>query len=568
MDYFQARIVLGELDETSKKMMRNKILIFLGLIGCCYLGMAHVGSPGVIFEGMMGDFRVLANVDPPDVIPGTAMVSVILPDNPDGVSLEARPVYWSAGLMGTPTADPLMPVPGEPDKYEGEMWFMQFGTSSVQILLTLDGETYEALVPVMAVATAQNEMPKELGIALTALGAFLVILLVTIFSSAMGDSIRQPGLERSQKGQRKRVIGTVIGTIIVGLALWGGKTWWDAEANFYNESLYQPLTAESQFIKSDDGNYLHFKVDSSELKIGYITRKLSYMVPDHGKLMHLFLIRKHDLDVFAHLHPTRIDTLNYKVKFPPLPAGDYHVFADVTRYTGFSETIVSDLVVPESGNFQLVSNTDMVLGRDDTYTFSNPVGNKPLVLDGDIMVCGKPGIMTDLPGGYSAMWETETGKFEAGRLYSLDFALFDPEGEPAQLEPYLGMMGHAVVLKHDGSVYIHLHPTGTYSMGSQQMLFERFGTGKVGFENLPGKLSFIDSVDQVLAYLDALPDAERDSLLMGDMQHLPYIDDPEHEDHSMVRFPYAFPQPGDYRIWIQVKINGKIVNGAFDVEVI
>ncbi len=27
------------------------------------------------------------------------------------------------------------------------------------------------------------------------------------------------------------------------------------------------------------------------------------------------------------------------------------------------------------------------------------------------------------------------------------------------------------------------------------------------------------------------------------------------------------PREGNYRIWIQVKINGEIINGAFDVEV-
>lgn len=148
----------------------------------------------------------------------------------------------------------------------------------------------------------------------------------------------------------------------------------------------------------------------------------------------------------------------------------------------------------------------------------------------------------------------------------MDFALFDPNDEPANLESYLGMMGHAVVLKHDGSVYIHLHPTGNYSMGSQQMLLDRFKSGKIGFTDIPQSLSFQDSIDQVVAFLDALPDAERDSLLMGDMVHYNW-EDPEHEEHSMVSFPYAFPEKGNYRIWIQVKIDGKIVNGAFDVEV-
>jgi hypothetical protein len=53
---------------------------------------------------------------------------------------------------------------------------------------------------------------------------------------------------------------------------------------------------------------------------------------------------------------------------------------------------------------------------------------------------------------------------------------------------------------------------------------------------------------------------------MGDMSHWEWTDE-EHAEHSMVSFPYAFPEEGQYRIWIQVKVDGRIVNGAFDVEV-
>ncbi|WP_373495706.1 hypothetical protein [Aquiflexum sp.] len=545
--------------------MKNILINFFLLIGSLAFS-SHVGSPGVIYEGLLGEYRILANVNPPDVIPGIALVTVIIPENPEGITLEVRPVYWSAGLKGTPVADPMLPVNGEPGKYEGELWFMAGGTSSVQVILKENGETFDTIIPIMAMPTAQKDMPLELGIPLTILGILLVILMVTILASAMGDSIREPGQERSKKANRKKQIGMVIGIAVVGLIIRGGKSWWDAEANMYRSSLYKPFEAKSFFQQESDGDYMLMKIDSTVLDYGRITRKLSYMVPDHGKLMHLFLIRKGDLDVFAHIHPQRIDTLNYKVKLPPLPGGDYHVFADITRYTGFSETIVSDLTIPDRKDFNLVSNQEVILGRDDTYTFSNPVTNKVSTLDGDIMVCGKPGIKTDLPGGYTAIWETETGKFDAGKLYNLDFALFGQAGEPAKLEPYLGMMGHAVVLKHDGSVYIHLHPTGNYSMGSQQMLLERFETGKIGFTNLPTVHSFPDSIDRVIEFLDQLPDAERDSLLMGDMSHWEWTDE-EHEEHSMVRFPYAFPQEGNYRIWIQVKIDGRIVNGAFDVEV-
>lgn len=550
------------------KTYKIKRLSFLWifLMGVYCTLSSHVGSPGVIFEGMLGPYRVLATINPPEVVPGTASVVVILPENPADLKLQARPVYWSANLQGTPKADPLVPVAGELGKYEGELWFMESGTSSVQLLMEVNGEQFDAIIPVMAVPTAQNDMPFELGFALAVLGVLLVVLMITIIASAIGDSVRVPGIERSKKHQQKKLVGTVIGSIVVLLFLWGGKSWWDNEAKAYQNFLFKQLTAQSTWKAEGDGGYLHLSIDPEPLRQARITRKISFIVPDHGKLMHLFLIRKGDLDVFAHVHPQRIDSLNFGVQLPPLPAGSYHVFADITRYTGFSETIVSELEIPMRSDFQLASSNSFSLRRDDSFTFSNSIYKTPTTLDGDIMVCGKPGIKTELPGGYSAVWEVQSEKFEYRKLYSLDFALFDPMGEPATLEPYLGMMGHAVVLKHDGSVFIHLHPTGNYSMGSQQMLLERFQSGKVGYQQIPKALSFQDSIDQVISFLDALPDDERDRLMMGDMKHL-RADDPEHEGHSMVSFPYAFPGKGDYRIWIQVKINGAIVNGAFDVSV-
>ncbi|WP_245189337.1 hypothetical protein [Lunatimonas salinarum] len=529
-----------------------------------FLNSGHVGSPGVVYEGLLGNHRMLAHIEPPDVIPGIALVTVILPENPSGISLEAKPVYWSVGLDGTPSSDPLLAVKGEPGKYQLDLWFMGSGASSVQLIMTEGGQLYEATIPILAMPTAQKEMPLGLGVVLSALGLFLVVLMVTIVMAAVGESLRPAG-DASPVSSKRKWVGLSVGTLTMLLILWGGKVWWESEADKYQRNIYKPIQGEVKVVSSGEGLFLDLTVDLKELQNGGISRKMSYLIPDHGKLMHLFLIKKGGLDVFAHLHPERLDSLHFRTPIPDLPPGEYHVFADITRFTGFAETIVGDLHIPEQSLVEFAS-LRTVLGRDDSFLVTNSINAASGTLDSDFMLCGIPGIRVGLGEGFEAIWESDVPTYESGRLYNLTFALFDPDANAAVLEPYLGMMGHAVVMKHDGSVYIHLHPTGNYSMGAQEMMVERFKSRKQGYRGIPSGMTFMDSVDQVLAWLEGLPDIERDSLLMGDMLHLS-PESPEHEEHQLVSFPYAFPEAGSYRIWVQVKINGKVRQAAFDVDV-
>jgi hypothetical protein len=102
------------------------------------------------------------------------------------------------------------------------------------------------------------------------------------------------------------------------------------------------------------------------------------------------------------------------------------------------------------------------------------------------------------------------------------FRAEDENGQPARdLELYMGMPGHAVFVKRDRTVFAHVHPSGSASM------------------------------------------AAIDIAMPGNAPHAQHQTAPP----STVTFPYGFPEPGQYRIFVQMKRAGAIVTGAFDADV-
>jgi hypothetical protein len=133
-------------------------------------------------------------------------------------------------------------------------------------------------------------------------------------------------------------------------------------------------------------------------------------------------------------------------------------------------------------------------------------------------------------------WAGGDSALPAHSPLDLRFIVVDSAGNPAHLEPYLGMAAHAVVLRDDGSVFIHLHPMGTVAATAQQV----FKARDRGDTTARGRLrpeAFADSSMMPMSFTGALS------------------------------FPYEFPRAGRYRIWVQAKPGREILTGAFDVEV-
>jgi hypothetical protein len=509
-------------------MKRLGLVLFLAV--CCLLpgtAWGHVGSPNVFFEGQAGPYPVHVVIRPAEVIPGLAEISVRV--EAAGVErVTALPIKWNAGRRGAPPPDIAKPVRGETNLYSAQLWFMEPGAQSVELEIKGAAGTGTVIIPVDAVATRVLSMPKTLGAMLAVLGLALVTLLLSIVGAAVRESVLPPGVVPPLRRRwYARGAMTVAMFLLVSL-LWGGKHWWaSAAADYRDNRLYHPLVAQAD-VRTENGRQL-LRLEVTDPAFS----RTAPLVPDHGKLMHLFLMREPKLDAFAHLHPTKLDRKSFESVLPQLPAGDYRLYADITYETGFADTLTTTVKIPDAADGPTNTSAVEASDPDDSWRMAPELGDcrtqKCRLTEDFTMTCMAP------------------GRIVPNEPVTLNFLVTQADGRPAMLESYLGMRGHLALRRDDGSVFTHLHPGGSASMAAMQLALYRI-EGK-----LPLKAAF--GADDPLCELPAT--SAREQGWIGGNQR-----------SDGVSFPYAFPKPGLYRLWVQVKINGQVLTGVFDLEVV
>lgn len=507
-------------------MKRLRWVLFLAvwsMVTCS--ARAHVGSPNVFFEGQAGRYPVHVVIRPAEVIPGLAEISVRV-DAAGVKRVTALPIKWNAGRRGAPAPDVAQPVRGETNLFNVQLWFMESGAQSVELQVKgIDG-TGTVIIPVDAVATRVLPMPKALGAMLTVLGLVVTALLLSIIGAAVRESVLPPGDEPPSRRRWYARGAMVIGGLMLVALLWGGEGWWKAEATDYrNNRLYHPLAAQAD-IRIENGHRV-LRLDVTDAAF----TRAAPLVPDHGKLMHLFLMREPQLDAFAHLHPIKVDRKSFESVLPQLPSGNYRLYADMTYETGFSDTLTTTVTIP-----------DAAAGLGGTVKASDPDDSWRGITELGTRRTRKCRLTDDCTMTYVG-----PDRVEANKPITLSFLVTQAEGRPATLQPYLGMRGHLALRRDDGTVFTHLHPGGSASMAAMQLAVYRI-EGK-----LPLKAAF--GADDPLCQLPAVTPREQG-----------WIGGNEQADG--VSFPYAFPKPGLYRIWVQVKINGQVVTGVYDLDVV
>ena len=498
-------------------MRLNRLLVLLSFLLPLH-AQAHIGSLNVVYESHTPPVPVRVIIRPPGVVPGLATINVRVLTN-GARRVTVLPVHWRAGVEGSPPPDVAKPVEGEPNLFHAELWLMARGAYSVHVEVETATGSTKVIVPVNSLATTRLPMPGLLSGILIALGVLLFSLAVTVVTAGVRESVLAPGVE---PGSTRRWLGRGAGVgavVFLALAIVGGRAWWNAEdRNYRNNKMHQPVECDVKVRVEDGQRIARLNVLTNDARGSW-----PGLVPDHGKLMHVFMVREPQLDVLAHLHPVRRDHRQFEVALPPLPSGSYRLYADVTHETGLSQTLTALTTVPELLADAAKPGAGMLADSDDSWHLGLPLGGLSKRFE------------SDLGDGRVMRWDG-TQPPVVGRETSLRFTVHEPDGSLAKLDAYMGMLGHAAVRRDDGAVFTHLHPAGSVSVAAQQVFQIRAG------EKPPKRIT---------------PE------MMEKLCQPPSSDLPQ----QPLSFPYEFPKPGRYRIWVQVKIGGVVKTGVFDAEI-
>jgi hypothetical protein len=400
-------------------------------------------------------------------------------------------------------------------------------TGSWQIRFAVKGNQGPGIlsIPFPATAVSTRKMQTGLGALLSALGALLVLGMMGIVGAAASESKLPPGQPVTATGRRRACIAMSVAfaVLVAGIVL--GNLWWKSEAASYSEYIYKPLQMNASV---QAGNVLDLKLRDP----GWLEqRKLDDFIPDHDHLMHLYMIRWPQMDVVFHLHPELVASGEFQLPLPSVPAGNYRLYADVVHAIGFPETIVGDIAIPQISGRQLAG--------DDAEGAATPVGerrNGSQISPENREPGGSTGQQQRFPlaDGYTMVWK-DSANLVPRTPEDFQFELLDPNGKPpADMVLYMGMLGHSAFVKTDGSVFAHIHPTGTVAMA---------------------------------AFMMANPQSAAPGHGSGSGTSMPGMDMTGGSLPNTVGFPYGFPSPGQYRIFVQMKHGETIETGVFDADV-
>jgi hypothetical protein len=229
------------------------------------------------------------------------------------------------------------------------------------------------------------------------------------------------------------------------------------------------------------------------------------------KKMHLIVV-KNDLSWFNHIHPTLKENGDFVVTTTLPTDGSYKIYADYTP-TGRAQEVPQHEFAT-GGKTPVPSSVTLSPDKMQGAWLKKKFESHPE---------GEP----EKKGGatYEVALMPMPSPLKAGQNSMLHFQVRDAKGQPLKdLQPYLGAMGHCVILSNDTTKYLHSHPMA--------------------------------------------PGASHDMSKMGDMDMSKMNEAPAPKSGGPdVIFHTNFPEAGLYKVWGQFMHKGKIITASFVVKV-
>jgi hypothetical protein len=390
--------------------------------------------------------------------------------------------------------------------------------------------------------------------------SLLVVAIISIVGAARREATLPPGeLPSAERSRRGRWVMLGAAVVVFGV-LYFGNSWWNSEASYTaRKMIYKPPPLD---VSLEPGGKLLLKMGESAWHRTRPETVMTTLMPDHGHLMHLFLLREPGMDRFYHLHPQlvplepglhAITAISFATDLPAIPAGRYQVFADVVRVSGFPDTMIAEIDLPDipgvalSGDNSAAASSPLPSAgarANDTGDVSGAIATSNAVVTVSVT---PDGTTATLPDGYKMVWERGTAPFTANHFVWLRFRLETPDGKPvSDSETYMGMAGHAEIVNSDRSVFAHIHPDGSVAMAALELTQKNSPQEKSGANAQAGMHAGGDMSGTGMSGMGTSMDPRS----------------------AEVSFPYGFPKAGQYRLFIQMKRGGTIETGVFDTQVL
>lgn len=487
--------------------MRRFLLIVVLLLPV--IALAHVGSPDVYYEGNAGPYPLLVTIRPPGVVPGVAQIEVrSLSPAGDITRIQILPLtIEGSGESLAPRPDAMQPSAGDPQLFTGNLWIMLRGSWKVRVQIEGKKGNADLNVPVAAVSMTAARMDKTNGLMMGGFGIVLVVGLVAFLRAANGAAQVAPKQQITSALKRRSIIGMSIGSAFILAILVGGNIWWGAEARANDQNVYRIPQLDASL---QSPNKLQIRLENPNAP--------SF---DKGMDWRNFwaqTLQGSDL-VEDHGHLMHL----FLVSSPDMKSF-WHLHPERTG----DQEFVANLPTLPAGDYKIYADIVHATGFPETEVATlnlHQISGQPLSGDdaGSASLAAS-GSIAQLSDGYRMVWQRDNQPLHAQQAIIFRFHVEDKDGRPAKdLEAYMGMAGHAIFMSDDGKVFAHVHPEGSVSMAA------------LGLAQGSGSPPSMASMSMPVS--------------------------------SDVSFPYGFPQPGDYHIFVQVKRVGHVETGSFVARV-